>query len=87
MLPPGWDALGKSSFASDAFEAVLDGREDYKPARILENLLFGTPDQVIERMAKIRDLGCDYAICYFPEAAYDRSGIELFEREVIPALS
>ncbi len=47
----------------------------------------GTPDQVIERMAKIRDLGCEYAICYFPEAAYDRSGIELFEREVIPALS
>jgi hypothetical protein len=27
-----------------------------------------------------------YAICYFPEAAYDRSGIELFEREVAPAL-
>ena len=47
----------------------------------------GTPEQVIERLAKIRDLGCDYAICYFPEAAYDRSGIELFEREIIPALS
>ena len=46
----------------------------------------GTPEQVIERMAKIRDLGCEYAICYFPDAAYDRSGIELFEREVIPAL-
>ena len=26
-------------------------------------------------------------IFYFPEAAYDRSGIELFEREIIPALS
>jgi len=47
----------------------------------------GTPEQVIERIAKIRDLGCEYAICHFPEAAYDRSGIELFEREVIPALS
>jgi alkanesulfonate monooxygenase SsuD/methylene tetrahydromethanopterin reductase-like flavin-dependent oxidoreductase (luciferase family) len=47
----------------------------------------GTPEQVIERLAKLRDLGCEYAICYFPEAAYDRSGIELFEREVIPALS
>jgi len=46
----------------------------------------GTVEQVIERIAKIRDLGCEYAICYFPEAAYDRSGIELFEREVIPAL-
>ncbi|MDM4142768.1 MULTISPECIES: LLM class F420-dependent oxidoreductase [Mycobacterium] len=47
----------------------------------------GTPEQVIERLTKIRDLGCEYAICYFPEAAYDRSGIELFEREVMPALS
>jgi hypothetical protein len=47
----------------------------------------GTPEQVVERLQHIRDLGCEYAICYFPEAAYDRSGIELFEREVIPALS
>jgi glyoxylate/hydroxypyruvate reductase A len=34
MLPPGWDALGKRGFASDAFEAVLDGREAYKPEDI-----------------------------------------------------
>lgn len=47
----------------------------------------GTPERVIERMTKLRDLGCEYLICYFPEAAYDRSGIELFEREVIPALA
>jgi F420-dependent oxidoreductase-like protein len=47
----------------------------------------GTPEQVVERLQHIGDLGCEYAICYFPEAAYDRSGIELFEREVIPALS
>jgi hypothetical protein len=31
--------------------------------------------------------GLGYAIHYFPEAAYDRSGIELFEREVMPALA
>ncbi len=47
----------------------------------------GTPERVIERMTRLRDLGCEYVICYFPEAAYDRSGIELFERKVIPALS
>ena len=47
----------------------------------------GTPDQLVESIQKLRDLGCEYVICYFPEAAYDRSGIELFEREVIPALS
>jgi alkanesulfonate monooxygenase SsuD/methylene tetrahydromethanopterin reductase-like flavin-dependent oxidoreductase (luciferase family) len=47
----------------------------------------GTVEQVVERLRKLRDLGCGYVICYFPEAAYDRSGVELFEREVIPALS
>jgi F420-dependent oxidoreductase-like protein len=46
----------------------------------------GTPEQVVEKLQRMRDLGCEYAITYFPEAAYDRSGIELFEREVIPAL-
>ena len=46
----------------------------------------GTPAQVIERLSEMRELGLDYAIHYFPEAAYDRSGIELFEREVMPAL-
>ena len=47
----------------------------------------GTPEQVIEKLTRMRDLGCEYAILYFPEAAYDRSGIELFEQKVIPALS
>ena len=47
----------------------------------------GTPEQIIERLTRLRKLGCDYAIMYFPDAAYDRSSLELFEREVIPALS
>jgi F420-dependent oxidoreductase-like protein len=47
----------------------------------------GTPEQLIESLQKLRDLGCEYVICYFPEAAYDRSGIELFEREVISVFS
>ncbi len=46
----------------------------------------GTPEQVVEKLSRLRDLGFEYAILNFPEAAYDRSGIELFEREVIPAL-
>ena len=46
----------------------------------------GTPDQITEKLSALRDLGLGYAILNFPEAAYDTSGIELFEREVIPAL-
>lgn len=47
----------------------------------------GTPEQVAERLVALRDAGLGYAIHYFPEAAYDVSGIELFEREVMPALA
>lgn len=47
----------------------------------------GTPEQIVDALQTLRDLGCEYVICYFPEAAYDRSGIELFEREVIPAFA
>ena len=46
----------------------------------------GTPEQLIEAIGRLRNLGCQYLICYFPEAAYDRSGIDVFEREVIAAI-
>ncbi|MEU0538767.1 LLM class F420-dependent oxidoreductase [Nocardia sp. NPDC005978] len=46
----------------------------------------GTPEQVIENLGKVKDLGLAYTILNFPESAYDTSGIELFEKEVIPAL-
>ncbi|GAA3908257.1 LLM class F420-dependent oxidoreductase [Microbacterium invictum] len=48
---------------------------------------FGSVEQVTEKLARKGEHGLGYAIHYFPEAAYDTSGIELFEREVIPALS
>ncbi|WP_127818569.1 LLM class F420-dependent oxidoreductase [Microbacterium sp. CPCC 204701] len=48
---------------------------------------FGSVEQVAERLAERERHGIAYAIHYFPEAAYDLSGIELFEREVVSALS
>ncbi|RIJ78220.1 LLM class F420-dependent oxidoreductase [Nakamurella silvestris] len=48
---------------------------------------FGTPEQVIENLLALKAAGMTYAITYFAEAAYDTSGIEMFEKEVIPALS
>jgi F420-dependent oxidoreductase-like protein len=47
----------------------------------------GTPEQVVERLRAFGDLGLGYSIHNFFESAYDRSGVELFEREVIPALT
>lgn len=46
----------------------------------------GTAEQITEVLAGMQERGMTYAITYFAEAAYDTSGIELFEDEVIPAL-
>ena len=65
------------------------GREnaDRIEREYLASPAFGTPEQVVERLAERAEHGLGYAIHYFPEAAYDRSGLELFEREVIGALA
>ncbi|GMA20341.1 LLM class F420-dependent oxidoreductase [Arsenicicoccus piscis] len=48
--------------------------------------LVGTPDQIAETLTRLEQDGMTYAITYFAEAAYDTSGLELFEREVIGSL-
>ena len=48
--------------------------------------LVGTPEQIVEKLNEMQRLGMTYAITYFPEAAYDRSGIDLFTRQVMPAV-
>ncbi|HVV17811.1 MAG TPA: LLM class F420-dependent oxidoreductase [Pseudonocardiaceae bacterium] len=53
---------------------------------VIQGGLVGTPEQLVERLRGMRDLGMGYAITYFPEAAYDRSGIDLFVERVIPEL-
>jgi len=47
----------------------------------------GTPEQIVEKLSALKLDGMTYAITYFPELAYDTSGLELFEQEVIPALA
>ena len=49
--------------------------------------LVGTPERLVAKLEELRGLGMTYAITYFAEAAYDRSGIELFQTAVVPALA
>ena len=46
----------------------------------------GTPEQIVTMLTGMEAKGMTYAITYFAEAAYDRSGIELFEKAVAPEL-
>lgn len=48
--------------------------------------LVGTPEQILETLTDLRSRGLSYAITYFVEAAHDTTGIDLFEREVLPEL-
>jgi alkanesulfonate monooxygenase SsuD/methylene tetrahydromethanopterin reductase-like flavin-dependent oxidoreductase (luciferase family) len=47
----------------------------------------GTPEQLVSRLRPWVEAGMTYGIVYFPEAAYDTSGLERFAREVVPALA
>jgi F420-dependent oxidoreductase-like protein len=49
--------------------------------------LVGTPEQLVERLTDADAMGLTYAITYFLDAAYDRTSVDLFTREVIPALA
>ncbi|MFE9575644.1 LLM class F420-dependent oxidoreductase [Nocardia sp. NPDC006044] len=64
-----------------------DEAKTYVDNMFRPSLAVGTPEQIVERLTPIRDLGLGYAIFNFPESAYDTSGIELFEKEVAPALA
>ncbi|NLU62963.1 LLM class F420-dependent oxidoreductase [Rhodococcus sp. HNM0563] len=47
----------------------------------------GTPEQIVENLTALKKKGLEYAIFYVPEAAYDTSGLELLEKEVLPHLA
>jgi alkanesulfonate monooxygenase SsuD/methylene tetrahydromethanopterin reductase-like flavin-dependent oxidoreductase (luciferase family) len=79
----------------DQFARLTDLYGRYVPADLVEAELkpfrqsptVGTPEQVVEALLALYGAGMTYAICYFPGLAHDQHGLELFEREVIPALT
>jgi F420-dependent oxidoreductase-like protein len=49
--------------------------------------LVGTPDRIVANLLAAREMGMTYAIGNFVDAAYDPASVDLFAREVIPALA
>lgn len=70
---------------------LLEHLEKYVPKDKAERMvrLFddtsGTPEQIIEWLGEYREAGLGYAIIQFTDTAYDRSGLDLFANEVVPA--
>ena len=68
----------------------LENREEYNPAMLQENLMFGTPDEVITKLRRYETLGVDqftyYASMGLGRREQKRS-LELFINEVMPAFA
>ena len=68
----------------------LEGREQYDPAMLEENLLFGSPDQVIAKLKRYQDLGVDEFIYYASMGlghAEQKRSMKLFCEEIMPAFN
>ncbi|WP_129336874.1 LLM class F420-dependent oxidoreductase [Cellulomonas endophytica] len=80
------EVADRLAWVEDHYRATVPGKVEQVAEEFRRGPLVGTPEQIVEKLRELEGLGMTYAITYFAEAAYDRSGIELFEREVVPAL-
>lgn len=80
------EVADRLAWIGDHYRKVAPHKADAQVESFRTGPLVGTPEQVVEKLEHLRGLGMEYAITYFVDAAYDRSSLELFEREVVPAL-
>ncbi len=77
----------KNGFPKEIPLHELEGREQYDPAMLEENLMFGSPDTVVKKLKRYQKLGVDEFIYYasmgLDHAAQKRS-LRMFCNEVIP---
>ena len=69
---------------------TLASRDEYQPQVLRENLMFGTPDEVIAKLKRYAALGVDqftYSASYGLEPAAQKKSLQLFVTEVMPAFS
>ena len=77
-------------FPKAAQFSELENRDEYDPHMLHRNLLFGTPDQVIDKLRSYERLGVDH-FTYYASLGLgmkeQKRSLELFVNEVMPAFS
>ena len=69
---------------------AIANRDEYDPRMLSENLMFGTPDEVVEKLRRYADLGVDQFTYYASlglSLPHQKRSLELFTREVMPAFA
>ena len=80
----------ENGFAKELPVDQVRDSAQYEPENLTENLMFGTPDQVIEKIRRYEALGVDEFIYYSSLGlghAEQKRSMELFCTEVMPAFS
>ena len=67
----------------------LAHRDEYRPETLREHLMFGTPDEVIEKLRAYEALGVDFLYCasYGASIEDQKRSLQLFIAEVMPAFA
>ncbi|MGK5558018.1 LLM class F420-dependent oxidoreductase [Actinomadura kijaniata] len=81
------DAADKLAWTRAHYEPLLPPGDLEPLMRYFAEGLVGTPEQIVEKLAEAGRTGLGYVIARFVDAAYDRSGIDLFAGKVIPELA
>jgi alkanesulfonate monooxygenase SsuD/methylene tetrahydromethanopterin reductase-like flavin-dependent oxidoreductase (luciferase family) len=78
-----------NGFAEEVDLATLAHRAEYAPETLCENLMFGTPPQVIAKLQAYEAMGVDFMYCASYGAPMDaqKRSFQLFLDEVVPAFS
>lgn len=80
----------KNGFPKQLDLSEIANRDEYNPKMLHQNLMFGTPDEVIAKLKLYQDLGVDQ-FTYYASLGLglkeQKRSLELFCKEVIPAFS
>ena len=77
----------KNGFPASIPLEQLEGREQYDPAMLEVNLMFGSPERVIEKLKKYEALGVNEFIYYASmglDHASQQKSLRMFVNEVMP---
>jgi alkanesulfonate monooxygenase SsuD/methylene tetrahydromethanopterin reductase-like flavin-dependent oxidoreductase (luciferase family) len=82
------DVQDKLAWIGAHYSRVLPAdRAAREQTTFADGYLVGTPERLVERLQRVERMGMTYAIACFLDAAYDRSSVDLFARQVIPELT
>jgi hypothetical protein len=72
---------------ADPVQASAPYRGEASFEDFTENTFVMTPEEVVEHVRKLGDLGINYVITYFARVAMDQSMMQNFAENVIPAFA